>query len=221
MLASLKMCLDSFETSAFDFLHSEPGKQPRARIATGRRRRRTRRLCRGWPRQALALQESRISSRRQSGSGKLQNIYLPLLSHHNVVRWLALAAALVAIVVAFFGWSGAKPAGASLRRFSLLFVIVMDIEFLIGLLLYFGASPITRAALATFGEAMKHHESRFLTVEHVTLMFLAVVCAHVGAALARQARTDLMKYRGPAIGYSISLLLMLAGIPWWRPLLRL
>jgi hypothetical protein len=29
-----------------------------------------------------------------------------------------------------------------------------------------------------------------------------------------------MKFRGAAIAYSISLVLMLAGIPWWRPLLR-
>lgn len=151
----------------------------------------------------------------------LQNIYLPLLTLHNAVRWLALAAALVAIFVAFSGWSGNKPAVPSLRRFSVLFVVVMDIEFLIGLLLYFGASPITRAALANFGEAMKHHESRFFTVEHSVIMFLAVICTHLGAALARKGRTELRKYRGAAIAFSISLLLILAGIPWWRPLLRL
>ena len=151
----------------------------------------------------------------------LLNIYLPLLALHNAVRWVALAAALAAIVVAFSGWSGAKPAGPNLRRFSLIFVIVMDIEFLIGLVLYFGVSPITRAALANFGEAMKQHEPRFFAVEHSLLMFLAVICAHLGAALARKGRTDLMKYRGPAFAYSIALLLMLAGIPWWRPLLRL
>ena len=151
----------------------------------------------------------------------LQNIYLPLLALHGVLRWLALAVALAAIAVAFSGWSGAKPAGGSLRRFSLLFVIVMDVEFLLGLLLYFGASPITRAALANLGAAMKQHEPRFFAVEHSLLMFLAVICVHLGAALARKGRSDAMKYRGPAIAYSISLLLMLGGIPWWRPLLRL
>lgn len=151
----------------------------------------------------------------------LQNIYLPLLTLHNAVRWLALAAALVAIFVAFSGWSGNKPACPNLRRSSVLFVVVMDIEFLIGLVLYFGASPITRAALANFGEAMKHHESRFFATEHSVLMFLAVICAHLGAALARKGRTELRKYRGAAIAFSISLLLILAGIPWWRPLLRL
>jgi len=56
---------------------------------------------------------------------------------------------------------------------------------------------------------------------HTMLMFLAVICAHFGGALSRKGRTDLMRYRGAAIAYTISLLLMLSGIPWWRPLLRL
>jgi hypothetical protein len=151
----------------------------------------------------------------------LQNLYPSLLAAHNTLRWFVLLAALAAILVAASGWSGTKPAGTNLRRFSLIFVIAIDLEFLIGLLLYFFASPITRAALANMGQAMKQHEPRFFTVEHTALMLLAVICAHVGGALSRKARTDLAKYRGSAIAYTISLLLMLYGIPWWRPLLRL
>jgi hypothetical protein len=151
----------------------------------------------------------------------LQNLYPHLLAWHGLLRWLVLAAALAAIFIAFSGWSGAKSAGANLRRASMIFVIAMDIELLLGLLLYLGASPITRAALANIGEAMKYQEPRFFTVEHTALMLLAVICAHVGGALTRKGRTDLMKYRGAAIAYTISLLLMLSGIPWWRPLLRL
>jgi hypothetical protein len=151
----------------------------------------------------------------------LQNFYPHLLAFHGLLRWVVLAAAVAAIFVALSGWSGTKPASTNLGRFSVIFVIAMDIEFLSGLLLYFGASPITRAALANIGEAMKYHEPRFFAVEHTALMFLAVICAHVGGALSRKSRTDLMKYRGAAIAHTISLLLMLSGIPWWRPLLRL
>jgi hypothetical protein len=150
----------------------------------------------------------------------LQNLYPQLLAFHGLLRWVALAAAVAAIFVAFSGWSGTKPAGTNLRKFSVIFVIAMDLQLLIGLLLFFGASPITRAALSNLGAAMKQQESRFFTVEHTMLMLLAVVCAHVGAALSRKGRSDLMKYRGAAIAYTVSLLLILGGIPWWRPLLR-
>lgn len=151
----------------------------------------------------------------------MQNLYPHLLAWHGLLRWVVLATALAAIFVAFSGWSGAKPASANLRRYSLLFVIAMDLELLLGLLLYFGASPITRAALANLGEAMKQQEPRFFAVEHTTLMLLAVVGAHVGGALSRKGRTEMMKYRGAAVAFAISLLLVLGGIPWWRPLFRL
>ena len=133
----------------------------------------------------------------------LQTLYPHLLGFHGLFRWLVLVAAVAAIFVAFSGWSGAKPPSPNLRRFSVIFVIAMDIELLIGLLLYFGASIDLRSAF----------------LAHGALMLLAVVCAHVGGVLSRKAPTDLMKYRGAAIAYTISLLVMLAGIPW-RTLLR-
>ena len=151
----------------------------------------------------------------------LQNLYPHLLAFHGLLRWVVLAAAIAAILVAFSGWDGTKPASKNLRRFSVIFVIALDLELLTGLLLYFGASPVVRAAFANMGEAMKQPEARFFTVEHTLLMLLAVVCAHVGAALSRKGRTDLTKYRGAALAYTVSLLLVLGGIPWWRPLLRL
>jgi hypothetical protein len=151
----------------------------------------------------------------------LQNYFLPLLSFHNLLRWLVLAAGLIALLVALSGWGGSKPAGATLRRFVLIFVIAIDIEFLLGLLLYFFASPTTRAALSDLSAAMSQREPRFFAVEHTLMMFLAVAAAHIGGALSRKGRTDAAKYRGAAIAFAISLLLMLAGIPWWRPLLRL
>ena len=151
----------------------------------------------------------------------LQNLYPYLVALHSVLRWVVLVAALLAIFVALSGWSGEKQATSTLMRMSVIFVIVIDLEFLIGLILYFGASPVTREALANFGEAMKSQQQRFFAVEHTLLMLLAVICAHVGAALARKSASIRAKYRGAAIAYTISLLLMLSGIPWWRPLLRL
>ena len=150
----------------------------------------------------------------------LQNLYPSLLAFHGLLRWVALLAAVIAVVVALSGWRGTKPAGKKLRLASVIFVITMDIQLLLGLVLFFGASPITRAAMSDLGAAMKEHESRFFTVEHTLLMLLAVICAHVGAALSRKGRTDATKYRGAGVAFILSLLLMLGGIPWWRPLLR-
>lgn len=120
-----------------------------------------------------------------------QNLYPHLLAFHGWFSWVVLAAAVAAIFVALSGWSGTKPAGGNLLRFGILFVIAMDLEFLTGVALYFNT-----------------HLNM-----HAALMLLAVVCAHGGGALSRKGGTDLMKYRGAAIAYALSLFLMLGGIP--------
>ncbi len=150
----------------------------------------------------------------------LQNIYGPLLAIHGIFRWVVVAAAVAAIVVAAAGWLGRKPWSATVRRCGAVFVGSMDLQLLLGLLLYFGASPVTREAFQNMAAAMKNHDLRFFAVEHTTAMLLAVICAHLGSVLSRKGLGDQVKYRRAAIWYSLSLLLVLAGIPWWRPFLR-
>jgi heme A synthase len=147
-------------------------------------------------------------------------LYPHLLALHNAIRWIVLLAALIAVAVAGSGWNGTKPATPTFRRWTVVFVIAMDLQFLLGLILYLIASPIPRMAFQNMAVAMKDHELRFFTVEHTTYMLIAVISAHVGAVLSRKAQTDRTKYRGATIAFAVSLLLMLAGIPWWRPLLR-
>ncbi|HEY4283937.1 MAG TPA: hypothetical protein VGM62_12800 [Chthoniobacterales bacterium] len=147
--------------------------------------------------------------------------YPNLLALHNALRWIVLVAAIVAFAVAVSGWSGTKPVTPLLKRCGSLFVAAMDVQFLIGLILYFGVSPLIKMAFENMSVTMKDHELRFFTVEHTTYMLLAVILAHVGAIRSRKAKTDRAKYRGAAVFYGLSLLLILAGIPWWRPLLRL
>ena len=127
----------------------------------------------------------------------LQNLYPSILSFHEWFRWALLAAALGAIAIAFSGWSGRKPPAPLLFRLGLLFVVAMDLELISGLLLSFGATATVRSAF----------------IPHAVIMFLAVLLAHIGALLTRKAATDAMKYRGAAIAWTLSLLIMLGGIP--------
>ena len=78
----------------------------------------------------------------------MANLYPQLLAVHSWLRWIVLLAAIAAVLVSVSGWGGTKPAGTNLRRWSVIFVSAIDLNFLLGLILYFGASPITRAALA-------------------------------------------------------------------------
>jgi hypothetical protein len=127
----------------------------------------------------------------------LQNFYPQLAGFHGVFRWIVLALGLIAVVLAFAGWQRTTPPATALLRFSIAFVIAMDIELIAGLLLYAAAQPLARSAF----------------IAHGVIMFLAVLLAHLGGALTRKAATDVVKHRAPAIIWTMSLLLILGGIP--------
>ena len=147
-------------------------------------------------------------------------MYTFVLSTHNIVRWLLLIVELVAIVMAFIGWFGKKDWRNADDKTGLAYTILMDVNLLLGLLLYIFLSPITRAAFADFGAAMGVAELRFYAVEHIFGMVVAVILVHVGRALSKKAAEPMKKHRAAAIWYTVSLLVILAMIPWDRPLFR-
>jgi len=146
-------------------------------------------------------------------------MYPIILGLHNLVRWVALILAIVATVGAFLGWFGKRQWSERDRKIGSFFGMAMDIQLLLGLILYFVYSPITRQALADFGAAMGVRDLRFFGIEHVFYMVLAVVFAHLGSILARKAPESKAKFQRAAIFFGISLLLMLLGIPWTRSLI--
>lgn len=146
-------------------------------------------------------------------------MYPILLGLHNITRWLVLIVGILAIVRAFMGWSGKRPWTGLDNSAGLFFTISMDVQLLLGLLLYGVFSPITTGAFADFGAAMSNPDARFWLVEHIFMMVLAVILAHVGRSLAKKAPTDVAKHKRAAIFFTLALIVVLAGIPWFRPML--
>ena len=75
-------------------------------------------------------------------------------------------------------------------------------------------SPLALAAWADMGTAMKVRPLRFFTVEHTTMMLVAIGLAEMGAARARKAADASRAARATLIFGGLSLLLILAAIPW-------
>ncbi len=151
-------------------------------------------------------------------------MYNALLILHSFVRWLVVIAALAAVVKAFIGWLGKRSWTVTDDRLGLIFTIAMDIQVLIGVLLFI-FSPLIHNALTSLSSALADNSLRFFTVVHELLMLAAVALAHVGRIRARKARGDAGKFRTAAIFFSLSILVVLVAIPWpfdfSRPLLRL
>ena len=146
------------------------------------------------------------------------NLYPILLGAHNIIRWAALILGIVAAVTAFLGWFGKREWTERERKLGSFFAISMDIQLLLGLLLYFVFSPIIRSAFQDFGAAMGISDIRFFAVEHASVMLLAVIFAHLGSILPRKASDSKGKYKRAAIFITLAVLFLLAGMPWMRPL---
>jgi hypothetical protein len=146
-------------------------------------------------------------------------MYTIVLALHNLLRWLVLALGIWALLRAYSGWARSVAWSPLDRRAGLLFTIAFDIQFLLGLLLYFALSGLTQAALADFSGAMASADLRFFALDHPLLMLAAVILAHVGSALSRRASQDRARHRRAAIFYTLSLVAVLLAIPWSRPLL--
>jgi hypothetical protein len=149
----------------------------------------------------------------------LDQLYPIVLAAHNLWRWIALLGVLAATLVSLHGWVTGKPRTQPDDRVTTIAVLVMDVQLLLGLALYAGLSPLSRAMFTGPGPAMQNHDIRFFGMEHPFLMILAVLAVHVGKSRARKHEAA-SGFRTGTVWYALSLLLMLAGTPWWRPLLR-
>jgi cell division protein FtsW (lipid II flippase) len=105
------------------------------------------------------------------------------------------------------------------KKMGTFYSISIDIQLLLGLILYFLFSPITKTAISDFSTAMSNPDLRFFALEHAIYTVLALILAHVGVAAARRATEDVAKHRRAAIWFSLSLIALLLGMPWFRPLL--
>lgn len=121
---------------------------------------------------------------------------------HMIWRWVMLAVAFVTLVKALAGWLG-KQAWTSLDdRLGMFFTISVDIQFLLGLILWFvGPWRITNA-----GTLMDNALGRFMVIEHPLFLLIAAILAHVGRSRSRKAATDAGKHKNAFIFYLLSFL---------------
>jgi hypothetical protein len=139
------------------------------------------------------------------------------LGIHNIFRWVVVLALLWGLYRAYAGWLGKKPWSVLDRRAGMM--LTYDVQFLLGLILAF-ISPIIASAFSNLNAAMQVNELRFFAVEHMPMMFLALIFGHVTSALSRKAEDDTLKHRYAALGYTLVAIITIAAMPWFRPLLR-
>jgi hypothetical protein len=152
-------------------------------------------------------------------------MYSAFLLIHSLLRWVVVIAGLIVIARAITGITSRRdwrPGDTgSVRWFS----IALDVQFLIGLLLYVWLSPFIRDAWADMGATMRNAPLRFFAVEHVTGMLIGIALAHVGKSKIAKATDPAQKHKLAVIFFSLAMVAIVLSIPWpgtpgGRPLLR-
>src|SRR4051794_12459136 len=122
-----------------------------------------------------------------------------LVTLHSYWRWVVLLLGIAAIVLGFMAASGNRPWDTTSERLSLAFTIALDIQALIGIILWISESRWT-------GDL-------YLGWAHPLGMLAALAVAHIGRARSDRASTDRDRGRTVATFFLISFVIILIAIP--------
>ncbi len=123
---------------------------------------------------------------------------------HAIWRWVMLAAGALVVLKALIGWLGRQPWARLDDQLGMIYTMVVDIQFLIGLVLWF-IGPFNFRQLSV---AMGNPLLRFYLLEHPILMIVALALAHMGRGRSRTAGTDIKKHRIALLFYGLSFLVI-------------
>ncbi len=125
---------------------------------------------------------------------------------HSGLRWVVLFLLLAAIVSAFQAWKNGRSATGKMPFYAMMAV---HVQLLLGLVLYF-ISPYVKFEAGVMKDAV----ARFYTVEHITMMLIAIALVTVGYSRAKRAANTAAQGKTTFWFYLIGLVVILAAIPW-------
>ena len=142
-----------------------------------------------------------------------------ILTAHNLLRWVFLAAAVYAIYRAFSGMKNKSPFGKEDKSAGAILLGTAHTQLLIGIILWFSSDKVQQA-LTDFGGSMHVKDLRFSMLEHPLTMIVAVALIQFGRIKSKKAYADIDKHKRCLINYGIALVLVLSRIPWNAPMFR-
>lgn len=131
-----------------------------------------------------------------------------LIAAHSGLRWIVLLILIITAVKSIGGIVGKKTYLSIDKKLASFTVMFFHLQLVLGFILFFANDWASM-----FGE-MKDPGIRFFTVEHTLGMFLAAILLTVGSAKAKRASSDEKKFKTIAWTFTISLVMVLAFIPW-------
>src|ERR1700744_607294 len=134
-------------------------------------------------------------------------MYNFLLHAHSGFRYVVGILLIISIIVAFAGWLGKSNYTEGNRKLNLFTLISAHIQLVLGFILYF-VSPFVKFG----GDTMKDATTRYWTVEHLTMMLIAIVLITIGHSKSKKVVSPEAKHKTIAIWYTIALIIIVSAI---------
>lgn len=134
-------------------------------------------------------------------------MYVPLLHTHSLLRFIVLILLVVVIVNAFLGMNGKKPFGKTDNLLGLSLFSVTHTQLLVGLALYFSSSFVAFSA-----DTMKDSSLRYWTVEHISLMLIAISLITMARITEKKMTDDTAKHKRMFVFNTLALVIILMAI---------
>jgi MFS family permease len=135
------------------------------------------------------------------------NAYSFFKYFHSGFRYVVIILVLLAIFQSLAGWLGKRPYTEGNRKVNLFALISVHTQFLLGIILYF-LSPFVQFNSQT----MKNFDARYWTVEHLTMMLIAIALITIGHSKSKKIALAEGKHKTIAIFYTLALAIVVAAI---------
>ncbi len=139
----------------------------------------------------------------------MDTLHTMLVDLHSINRWIIVFLGLYVLFLSARGWFGKRAWDDNAGKFSKYFLIALDVQLLLGLILYF----VFVASQGGFDYVFGNPASRFFLMEHSVMMVIAIIIAHAGNYATKKAQPE-GKFKRMFIFYGIAFLLILVSIPW-------
>ncbi len=136
-------------------------------------------------------------------------MYSILLTLHSLLRWAILILIVACIIKSLIGIISKRAFTPSDNKISLFLMISAHTQLLIAIALYFVSPSVQFSSVA-----MQNPEIRFFTMEHTTMMLLAIILITLGRVLGKKASTDAGKFKRLFWFNIVALLIIMMAIPW-------
>lgn len=141
-------------------------------------------------------------------------MYNILKEAHSGLAYLVLLTLLLSTIIYFLQYAGKKSLRKKSKTLALVTMIIVHLQFLLGIILYF-VSPIIQSGFKDFSATMKDPLLRLQILEHPLIMLVVVVFVTLAHKHVKKASLDLSSLTvGAPLLLLFALILALSRIPW-------